>query len=70
MKLIIVDIYGDGDQLTAVEDTPKAREEIEAFREHDRKVCSGELPEEDGQYFTPFLEQRGVRVFESETVAL
>lgn len=68
MKLLIIDLYGDGEAIRACEDTPKNNEAVKAFQSADYYFCK--TGEGDAPSFTDFCEERGVTLFETRRINL
>jgi hypothetical protein len=60
MKLIIVDLYGDGESLRVCEDKPGVDQIISEFKEDD----------DSEEHFDEFMERKGVHVFLTRTISL
>lgn len=69
MKLLIVDLYNDGDILRIIEDTPENRAHVAAFDKQDREYVRRDGQGEHEQ-FSEFMQKRGVPIFEHATIGL
>ena len=68
MKILIVDLYGDGECVRLCEDTPRARDVIADYRKLD--AAYGDGTGSEPPFYSDYLEQNGVRVFEAEEITL
>jgi hypothetical protein len=74
MKLIIVDLYGDGTALRVLEDTPQASAAIDDFLKAESaaieavSVNNWQQPP-DMPSFSDFVEERGCKLFCTRTIA-
>lgn len=62
MKILIVDLYGDGDALRCIEDTPENRREVEQWNEAYLKG--------DEVLFSEMLKSKGIAEIESDVLRL
>ena len=60
MKLIIIDLYGDGQSLRVCEDKPGIDQLIAGFKED----------EDSEEHFDEFMERKGVILFITRTASL
>jgi hypothetical protein len=70
MKLIIVDLYGDGDALRVMEDTPRNDQLIKDWEQMDHKYCENPMNDEEYRGFTEFMEEAGVQLMETRRIDL
>jgi hypothetical protein len=60
MKLIIIDLYGDGESLRVCEDKPGVDQLISEFKQD----------EDSEEHFDEFMERKGVHVFLTRSISL
>jgi hypothetical protein len=60
MKLIIVDLYGDGESLRVCEDKPGVDQIISEFKQD----------EDSEEHFDEFMERKGVHLFITRPISL
>ncbi len=58
-NLLIVHLYGDGDTLRVIEDTPANEKLVAEWQEHDREHCQ----DDTYQPFAEYMENKGVELF-------
>jgi len=69
-ELLIVDIYGDGEVLRVFPDAPAVRLAIKDWSELDRRYCEFGDSVTEWEPFDAYLEHRGFKAFEAETIKL
>lgn len=64
-KILLIDVYGDGDLIIVTNDTPEAEAHAKAY---DRLFCSNDPEAEYG--LTEYLEKHGVTVLHARELRL